>query len=99
MYILSLLRLRSPSQVNRVVRSVELILLTASRDRRAKHKSTPTFSSSGWDISFAAKVFHSDLRGLAIRFFKQDDIYFLTSLNRIELVVEVSNTYFAKSKR
>ena len=49
-------------------------------------------------ISFAAGVFDLDLRSLAIKTFNIEYIPSLNTLYRIELVVEVSNTHFAKSK-
>lgn len=49
-------------------------------------------------MSFAARVFDPDLRGLATEPLYLDDIQFLSAFYRIELAVEVSHTYFAKSK-
>ncbi len=49
-------------------------------------------------ISFAARVFDSDLRGLATKPSNIKYVHFLSALYRIELVVEVSDSYFAKSK-
>ena len=49
-------------------------------------------------ISFAARVFDSDLGGLVTKEFNIDFTQSFSIIYRVELVVEVSNTYLAKSK-
>ena len=50
------------------------------------------------NVSFAARVFDSELRGLATKPFNLDYVHFLGALYRLERAIIVANTYFNKSK-
>lgn len=57
-----------------------------------------TVSSVDYFISFAARVFESDLGGLVTKHSNIDLTQLFIIVYRVELAVEASNTYLARSK-
>ena len=65
-----------------------------TKGNRARRPNLTAEEISVHSISFSTRVSDSDFRDLEIKLFNSDYIYFLSTLDRIELIVKVSNTYF-----